>query len=275
MSGFEISRLVDHALIRSFLNQDTDYAAYALGDLDPPYAEHAVWFAARESGEIKALALNYRGLDPQALFVMGDATGVRELLAAGIGTSRVYYAAKAEQEVLLAEFYELHEVQNMYRMRVTHDAFRPSNSDTVPAHSIANLNSKHVEDILALQHRAALVDNRAIHDIAFAPNMVNDGYYCGVVDQDGCLIAVAGTHIVARKSKIAAVGNVVTDPQHRRRGLATQVSAAVTASLIRDGYNLIVLNVKQDNLPAIATYKKLGYEITGKFIEGLAERHDH
>lgn len=272
VAGYEISQLTDQAAIRSFLKQDSNYAAYALGDLDLPYAEHASWFVARQTGLIRALALNYVALDPPALFLMGGASGIKALLARGVGPARIYYTAKPEQATVLAEFYELHEVHHMYRMRVTRDSFRPAPSDLAPSGTIIKLDPSHVKDIQALQHRAASVDKRAIHDIAFAPNMVNDGYYHGIFDQDNCLVSVAGTHIVARQSKIAAVGNVVTSPRHRGQGLATQVSAAVTDGLLLEGYSLIVLNVKQDNLPAIATYKRLGYEIVSEFIEGLAER---
>jgi ribosomal protein S18 acetylase RimI-like enzyme len=65
---------------------------------------------------------------------------------------------------------------------------------------------------------------------------------------------------------------VVVTPSHRGKRLGALVTSAVTAALLRDAFDLIVLNVRQDNAPAIATYLKLGYYITGNFIEGIAER---
>jgi hypothetical protein len=34
----------------------------------------------------------------------------------------------------------------------------------------------------------------------------------------------------------------------------------------------IVLNVRQDNLPAVSVYRRLGYDVHGPFVEGPAVR---
>lgn len=267
MSDYRIVPLFDEAEIRAFLRSDEDFAAYALGDLDPPYADSARWYSAGKSGEMCGLALHYSTLDPEVLFLMGDDAAVRALVAAGIGPEKVYYTAKPYQEPLLREFYDLPDVQHMYRMRVTAETFKPL--DALSA-LVTHLDKKHSAEIEALLRRAAASDQRA-DEIAFVPSMVEDGHYFGVF-RDERLIAAAGTHVVARRSRIAAVGNVVVDPAERRAGLGALVSEAVTQSLLDQHYDLIVLNVKQDNAPAVATYRKLGYYVTGEFIEGVAVR---
>lgn len=267
MPDYHIAQLFDERAIRAFLRTDEDYAAYALGDLDPPYADAARWYAAGDSSGMCGLVLHYTTLDPEVLFLMGDDTAVRTLLTSRIGPDRVYYTAKPHQEVVLSEYYVLPDVQHMYRMRVTAETFKPLDASPTP---VIHLGEAHSGTIEALLRRAAAADNRA-DEIAFVPSMVEDGFYYGVFQSDR-LIAAAGTHIVAQRSRIAAVGNVVVDPVERRRGLGAMVSEAVTRSLLDQDYDLIVLNVKQDNAPAVGTYRKLGYYVTGEFIEGVAIR---
>ena len=50
--------------------------------------------------------------------------------------------------------------------------------------------------------------------------------------------------------------------------LSTQDDAAAALEHHRD----VVLNVRQDNLPAISVYRRLGYDVHGPFIEGPAVR---
>ena len=57
MSFYAISKLNDPEQIRTFLNTDSAYSAYALADLDPPASAHCDWFAASRTGEIEGLAL--------------------------------------------------------------------------------------------------------------------------------------------------------------------------------------------------------------------------
>lgn len=262
------SRITDYAQIRSFLTLDRDYAAYALGDLDPPYVEHTQWFRSERGGSTTGLALCYPVLEPPVLFLMGDSQSLSALLTECEFPNRVYFTAKPEFEALLGDFYTLEAAYQMYRMRVTIDTFVPFTSDE---YQVVSLGIEQVDEVVELLQCAAVADKRAEGDIAFAPEMLHDGYYFGIYEQNR-LIACAGTHIVATQSMIAAIGNVVVTPSHRGKRLGALVTSAVTSALLRDSYELVVLNVRQDNAPAVATYHKLGYFITGKFIEGLAER---
>ncbi len=267
MSAYTLVPLTSEERIRSYLQTDVNYAAYALGDLDPPYAQFASWLGAVQGSEIDGLALHYRGLDPPVLFLMGSKAAIMALLGHGISGPCVYYTAKPEAEPLLAIYYHLHEVHRMFRMRVQSATFRPSHE---AARLPIPLDEGHAAPIMSLQRDASQTDGREWHDIAFAPHMLKDGYYYGIFDQ-GQLIAMAGTHVVAKRSRMAAVGNVVVHPKARGKGYGKAVSQAVTAALLADGYELIVLNVRQDNPSAIRIYEQIGYYHTGEFIEGLAE----
>jgi ribosomal protein S18 acetylase RimI-like enzyme len=271
MAVYAISEITDETQIRSFLRKDENYAAYALGDLDPPYSEHTVWIGAAQSGEIEGLALHYTRFDPAVLFLQGNNESVSALLEHGVGPDRIYFTSRPEHEALIHRCYDLHEVNLMYRMRVHGDVFISPSLKGVDDATPQRLAAEHAGALFALLKRAAIADGRPIHDIAFAPEMIEDGYYYGIF-ADEQLITAAGTHLIARQSRIAAVGNVVTDPSHRRQGFGKLVTSAVTQQLLHNGFQMIVLNVQQSNKAAVATYLRLGYHITCEFIEGLAVR---
>jgi predicted GNAT family acetyltransferase len=53
--------------------------------------------------------------------------------------------------------------------------------------------------------------------------------------------------------------------------MATTVTSAVTTAALEEHAD-VVLNVRQDNSPAIAVYERLGYRVHAPFIEGPAVR---
>jgi ribosomal protein S18 acetylase RimI-like enzyme len=268
---YAISELTDIDQIRSYLLTDVNYAAYTLGDLEPPYSEHTTWYAASRTGEIEGLALVYTGLTPPILFLMGDPSALSAMLLYGIGPDEVFYTVKPDALELLKTFYTLDETHLMFRMRITRGIFKPLESLGGPPTPIISLDEQHVPDIVKLQEAASAADERDERDIAFSPQMVRDGYYRGIY-QEQQLVAIAGTHLIARQAKVATVGNVVVHPEQRQKGLGSLVSQAVTQALIDDKYDLIVLNVRQNNQPAVKIYRKLGYRQVGAFVEGAARR---
>ncbi len=270
MTGFTIEH-PDGEEVRDFLLTDEDYAAYALGDLDPPYVDQAIWIGARCGGALEALALHYTGLDPHVLFLMGSHSGIQELLQAEVSPTQVYYTAKPDVESVLRRYFRLVDVFYMARMRLDPSKFRPTAGAALEIAAPVHLTPAQAADIYQLQIETSQLDQREFHEVALAASMVENGYYYGIFVGER-LVAVAGTHLVAKHSGIAAVGNVVVHPQQRGQGLGRQVSHAVTKALLEDGFRLIVLNVRQDNLPAIRIYRSLGYEHSGDFIAGLAER---
>ena len=72
--------LTDKSQILAFLETDRLYAAYAIGDLEPKMFAQSTWAGAEQDGRTEALALYYTGLEPPALFLMGNADGLRAIL---------------------------------------------------------------------------------------------------------------------------------------------------------------------------------------------------
>lgn len=246
----------DRRRIHSFLQQDRFYAAYAIGDLEDGLFEHSQWFLAESDGSVMALVLLFHALTPPALFTIGHNSGLEAILAGADTPSRVYVTALARHLEVIARFFELGRVSHMWRMRVAPADFCPVRGSTV------RLGMEHLDQLQEL-YRLGGGD-------AFAPYQLRDGVYYGVED-DGRVISVAGTHLVAPSYGVAAVGNVFTHPDYRNHGYATICTSAVTEELLNQGMD-IVLNVGQDNAPAIRAYRRLGYREHCRYVEVIGSR---
>jgi ribosomal protein S18 acetylase RimI-like enzyme len=97
--------------------------------------------------------------------------------------------------------------------------------------------------------------------------MVADGVFHGIYEGTG-LVAVAGTHLLAREEGVAAIGNVYTRHDRRGRGLGRLVTSAVLGELA--GVETIGLNVRADNDAALRLYESLGFARHCQFYEALA-----
>lgn len=270
MSPLVVHRLQDEARIRAFLLADFDYAAYALGDLEPPYADHAAWYGAAQNGAVEALALVYDAVEPPVLFLMGSAPALDVLLAGALIPGSAQFLCRPGDVPLVQRHYAVERVEHMLRMRLNPEDFRPVE---VPpdAPALRRLGVVEAPAMSALLALAAAHDGRALDDIAFETGMVEDGVYYGLHD-GGELIAMAGTHLIARRAGFGALGNVVVHPDYRGRGLAKWVSQAVIRSLFDSGSRLVILNVAKYNEPAIRAYRRLGFETVSEFAEGIARR---
>lgn len=91
----------------------------------------------------------------------------------------------------------------------------------------------------------------------FVPQLVTEGRYMGYY-RDGVLAAAAGTHVLSRRMGVAAIGNVATHPEWRRRGLAAQLVQGLVVSL-RSQVRTFGLNVRSDNPGARRLYENLGF----------------
>jgi ribosomal protein S18 acetylase RimI-like enzyme len=113
-------------------------------------------------------------------------------------------------------------------------------------------------------------------DSFFEPHQLSTGHYCGVrqdsADGPGPLVAVAGIHVASRFERIAALGNIVTHPDHRGRGLSTRVTAHLCQALTAEGIELLALNVERKNASALKVYEKLGFREHCTYLEGFVTR---
>ena len=257
IESWNVRRLVAPADIAAFLEQDRWYAAYAIGDLEPGFFEQCRWFGADLNAELRSLALLFEGLDPPVLFLMGEPIGITMILGTALRPDKAMFLCRDVHLPALRAHYLTSEAEAMLRMTLVTADFRP-----VTAYGIERLGPGYAGELARLYASA--------HGNAFSPYQLALGVFYGLKHR-GQLVSAAGTHIVARKMRIAAVGNVCTYPEHRGQGYATRCTSAVCADLLAMGLN-VVLNVAQDNADAIHIYKKLGFQVYCPFMEGVAIR---
>ncbi len=254
--ALQISATRDRALLRSFLERDRLRAAYAICDLDDREFGKTKWGIATDGDETVAVVLEFCGLTPQPLFVMGDPDAVAQILRDVIRPRLVYLAADESHLASIDRIYRIDPGPQMVRMAVNHSNFEPVYGGVtrlVPQDS---------------------VDLNRLYGLGFAgwlpADSIANGVYYGV-RVAGRLVAAAGTHVISPEARMAAVGNVMTHVDFRGRGFAKQTTSAVTEELLRTCDD-VVLNVRSDNPPALATYRALGYRDYCRFEERLAHR---
>ena len=80
--------------------------------------------------------------------------------------------------------------------------------------------------------------------------------YFAALDGDGTLMGYAGAHLAADE---AAINNVATAPEFRRRGVAETLLRHLIAAAEDRGASHFYLEVRESNGPARALYAKLGF----------------
>jgi ribosomal protein S18 acetylase RimI-like enzyme len=248
--------IADRGMLRAFLERDRLFAAYALCDLEDREFGKTRWGAAWRGDQLAAVVLEYAGLSPQPMFVLGDDDGVERVLREVIRPRAAYVAALPELLGAISAHYRVDPGPPMVRMWVDRAHFRPYPGE------VARLLPVEIGDL------------NALYQLGFASwlpsSAIGDGVYYGI-RAGGRLVAAAGTHVVSPQARLAVVGNVLTHVQYRGRGFATATTGAVTAELLRF-CDQVVLNVRSDNPPALQAYRRLGYQEHVRFEERLVHR---
>ncbi|HEU0235093.1 MAG TPA: GNAT family N-acetyltransferase [Candidatus Limnocylindrales bacterium] len=247
---------VERPMLRAFLERDRLFAAYAICDLEEREFPRTRWGIATEGDEPIAVGMEYSGLTPQPLFVMGRLDGIEAILRDVLRPRAAYIAARRESLPAVEALYRVDSGPPMVRMWVDRARFRPYPSD--------------VRRLLPVE----IGELNRLYQLGFASwlssSAVAEGVYYGI-RVGGRLVAAAGTHVVSPAARLAVVGNVYTDVEYRGRGYATAVTGAVTAELLRSS-DQVVLNVRADNPPALQAYRRLGYAEHVRFEERLVHR---
>ena len=243
--------------IAAYLRTDRRYAAYALGDLDSASRGRCSWGIAYDGdGEPVALAMHHDGLVPQPLFLMGDPSGCRAVLASVIKPRDAFLQSTEALDSAASDLYELERPTSLLRMVVDSETF------VATAGAAQRLHAGDIDDL----NRLYQLGFRA----GFAQAILDDAVYYGIRIR-GRLVSAAGTHVINRREGVAVVGNVMTHADFRGHGFAKMVTGAVTADLLEQVPD-VALNVHADNAPAIAAYSRLGYREHARLTERLGRR---
>jgi ribosomal protein S18 acetylase RimI-like enzyme len=283
--------LTNRDRIREFLQTDRFFADYALGDLDPAHFPFTAWFGAEDDGNLCAVVMLYHDLNPPIFFATGDASGIEAILDRAVHVPQVGISIRDEHLPVVEKFYRAEPVP-MLKMallpddttswrgvrRTTKqsggaaDEMASSHPSTAQRKDAAPLRTLLTLTRLDVSHMPLLEDLYSYGGgDAFRRRSLELGVFYGVFDGE-CLVSVAGTHIVSNSEHVAALGNVMTHPDYRGRGLATMATSAVCEELLDRGIELIGLSVSRSNEAAIRVYEKIGFKRRVSFYEGTASR---
>jgi ribosomal protein S18 acetylase RimI-like enzyme len=275
--------------IRQFLLTDRYFADYALGDLDPAHFRFAEWFGAEENGELRAVVMLYNDLQPPILFATGEARGIELILDRAVNLPQFGLSIREEHLPIVEKYYRA-DLVPMLKMALEGQPSLRARSATRAPHQTAcgcsaGEQSITAQDEIASSSFGLLAMTRL--DVshmplleglysygggdAFRQRSLELGVFYGVFEGER-LVSVAGTHIVSDNERIAALGNVMTHPNYRGRGLATLATSAVCEELFTRGIELIGLSVSRSNEAAQRVYEKIGFKRHVPFYEGTAIR---
>lgn len=243
--------------IESFLRRNVPLHIYELGDLDDFYWPHTTWYAIREGRKVRALLLLYTAEELPVVLALSEGEEVPlqgELMRSIVHLlpRRFYGHFTPGIEDALSQGYVLTPTGANVRM-LLRDARPLEEVDTA---SVLRLSMSDVGELTEFYE----LSYPGHH---FSPGMVKTNMYWGV-KKEGTIVSVAGVHVCSQSYGVAALGNIATHPDFRKRGLGTAVTAKLCTALL--GFvESIGLNVRTDNATAISMYKRLGFNIEAEF----------
>ena len=244
---FRVREERDRQALLAALSDDRAYAAFAIGHLEPGLFEHARYWTAEGPGGEHAVVMHAAGSIGRMSVLVGDPAALDAALSLHPGPRRGYLGTCAPEHLTVVQgVYALEGLLTMIRMTVEADRFAAANG------SAQRLVRADVDELNALYATGG-------GPTGYRGKHIEHGVYYGAFE-DGRLVAVAGTHLVAPGLGIAVVGNVMTHAEWRGRGLATRVTSAVTAALLEQGCWQVTLTVDPENTPAVRAYSRLGYQ---------------
>lgn len=250
------------ALYRHF-KKDSILFAYHIGDLDDFYFGNCRWAVAGD-GEITVAALLYNGLATPTLLAFGLDDGYGDFLEKLLPElpERFYCHYQKTNLQIFETAFSNQSLGTHLKMKLEADDFNQHLRNDL---DIRQLNMDHKAALLEL-YSASYPENY------FDDRMLETGKYFGCVIDDK-ITCVSGVHVYSDKYGISVLGNITTRPDHRGKGLATAVTAMLLREL-RGGGNLVVLNVKKDNIAAIKCYEKLGFAIYCEYEESFFTKNN-
>lgn len=123
---------------------------------------------------------------------------------------------------------------------------------------IVEMNEGHVAPIAQLE-KLCFSDPWSENSIAY--ELTSRLSYWLVAVENGEVVGYIGSQSVLGESDMM---NVAVHPEHRRKGIAEALIAALSAGLKERGNVCLTLEVRASNTPAITLYDKLGFTQVGQ-----------
>lgn len=248
--------------IERLLRRNPFLHLYAIGDLDDFFWQHTTWYGLQDSGQLRHVALLYSGTAEPTLLAFTEEPVdlvppfIRSILP--LLPRHLYAHLSPDLLAIVGEDYHIRSHGLHYKMALTQTE-RLSYVDTSAVVPLSTANLDELNELYATSYPGNWFD----------PRMLETGHYFGIW-RDDRLVSVAGVHVYSEEYRVATLGNVTTHPALRGQGLGTVVCAKLCRSLL-ETVEQIGLNVKADNLSALASYRKLGFERVAEYEECMLD----
>jgi GNAT superfamily N-acetyltransferase len=256
--------LQDKAELEHFLRKNTALNIYQIGDLDNFYWNNTTWYGLKENDSLKVVVLIYKAPPFKVLLALtpeNEIEYIKKLLKSLSNKlpDKFYAHLSPGLEQIFEPEYNLKSHGKYQKMFLT-DFSKINNSDD---NNIINLNKKDLEEIFRLY-------NKSYPENSFDPRMIETGMYYGLKINNK-LVCISGVHVYSESYKVAALGNITTHPDYRRKGYGQRVTAHL-CKILSAKVDAIGLNVGQDNIPAIKCYNNLGFTEADTYMEYMIEK---
>jgi len=250
----------DKNLLYRHFEKDPVLFGYHIGDLDDFYFGDCRWAAnLDDEGQISESILIYDGLTVPTVLAFGSGRHLDNLLEELLPVlpDRFYCHFQREYRPIFLRRFTEEPLGTHCKMKLELPACHRLN---VSYDRIVRLDLSNSEKLIDLY-------NRSYPGNYFDVRLLRTRKYFGYFD-GGRIIAASGIHVYSDEYNIAVLGNIVTDPDYRNRGLATAVTSRLVDELLSEG-KLIMLNVGAVNHPAIKCYRRLGFKKVHEYEESI------
>jgi len=250
-------QLKDRNQLFDYFQQNIQLHLYSLGDLDDFYWSKSTCYGIQNDHSVDKVVMLYRGEELPVLLALSDPGRldkeyIQQLIPL-LPTEFYAHLSPGVEEGFLNKF-SITDFGGHYKMELQDR----SQIKSVNTEHTCLLTEKDREEIQAL-YQESYPGN------SFDPRMLLTGKFYGY-RKNGHLLSIGGIHVFSPVYRVAALGNITTHPEYRNQGLGRAVSAKLCLSLL-ENVDIIGLNVKQDNLPAINLYNSLGFTISAEYGE--------
>jgi len=259
----DVRRLLGRDPIEAWLRRDPGLHFLSIADLDDFFWPSTRWYGAFDASALRAVCLLYEGLDPPVVVALGPPDDaplafLMEQIRQELPRSFYAHLSPGLAEALEPAF----EVQRHGEHRKM--LLPPQLPLAEPAaEGLVALAEADLPELSSLQREAN--PGEPAGATALEPYMLATGQYFGI-RQGGRLVSAGGVHLHSPQYDVAVLGNIATSIEHRGRGLAGAVTLRICQSL-RQTVSTIGLNVKADNAAALRCYRRVGFELSGTYLE--------
>ncbi len=249
--------LHDKKLLADYFRKDPFLHLYSLGDLDDFFWSKTTCYGVLTGKSVDKVVLLYRGGAMPVLLALSqpgqlEKEYINQLIQ--LLPDQFYAHLSPGIENFFSSTFAISDYGCHYKMGLQD----PSRLEKVNTENTCPLTEIDLEEIQSL-YQSSYPGN------AFNPRMFLTQQYIGY-RRDGRLLSIGGVHVYSPAFRVAALGNITTRPEYRNQGLGRAVTAKLCLFLQKN-VDIIGLNVKQDNSPALSLYRSLGFKISAKYGE--------